>query len=105
MCLEVVAHPVSQQVTRKEHDGLLVDGHIAQARVSHLKQRVKHILDRLCTLGELVKHDDNRLAFVQSEAGVGIIARHLIVMVNHWHGNVAQVHVRHIHIGCVVVGQ
>ena len=102
MRLHVVADTIGQEVARQEHDAVLVDGHVTKARVGNLQQRVQHVLDRLGTLGELIQHDDDRLALVQPEPSVRVVAGNLGLVVDHRHGDVAKVHVRHVHVGFVM---
>ena len=106
---EVVAYAISKQVACQEDNGTavilrypFVDEQVTQTGGRHLQQRMQHVLDRLSALGELVEHDDNRLAFMQSEPCVRVVARNLVLVVDNRHGDVAKVHVRHVHVGCVM---
>ena len=96
--LERITHAVCSQIARQENDGLLVQWDVTQPWICLLKHRVQHILDRLCAFRELVQHDDQRLAVVNLEPCVRIVAGCLGIVVNHRHRNVAQVHVRHVNV-------
>ena len=78
--------------------------HVTQARISHLKQWVQHVLNRLCALGVLVEHDDDRLTRVHLEASVRVVACGLGLVVDDRHSDVTQVHVRHVDV-CNLVGR
>ena len=98
MRLQAVAHPVGTQVTSQEHDRICIQRDVTQSRVRLLKHGVEHILHGVSALTELIKHDDCRLACVNTKPCVGVVAGRLRVVVNHGHGNVTQVHVRHVDI-------
>ena len=78
--------------------------HVTQARASHLKQWVEHVLNRLCALRILVEHDDHRLTCVHLEASIGVVAGSLGLVVDHRHGDVTQVHVRHVDVRHLMCG-
>ena len=98
MCLHVVTHCVGKQVARHEHDAVRADRYVPQSRVGNLQQRMQHVLDRLGTLGELVKHDDDGLALVQPEPRVRIVASNPRVMVDDRHCDVTQIHIGNVHV-------
>ena len=66
---------------------------------------MQHILDRLSTLSELVKHHDHRLAGMEPEPSVRIVAGSLGVVVNDRHSDVTQVHVRHVDVRHAMLGE
>ena len=65
---------------------------------------MQHVLNWLRTFGVLVKHHDDGLAGLELEAGIRIVAGNFVLMVNDGHGNVAQVHVRHVDVCHLVCG-
>ena len=98
MCFEGVTHTVCAQVTCQEYDRVLGQWDVTESWVCLLKHGVQHVLHWVSTLGELVEHDDQRLALVDAEPCVGVVACRLCVVVDHRHGNVAQVHVRYVYV-------
>ena len=98
MGLQAVTHTVRAQVARQEHDGVLGQRDVAEPWVCLLKHGVQHVLHWVSTLGELVQHDDQRLVLVDAEPCVGVVACRLRVVVDHRHGDVAQVHVRYVYV-------
>ena len=59
---------------------------------------------RISTLAELVQHDDQRLAQMDTEAGVGVVTCNFVIVIDNRHSDIAQVHIRHINV-CVLVTQ
>ena len=100
--LHVVAHTIGAEVACKEHDCVLGQRDVTQSWVRLLKHGVQHILNWVGTLTELVEHHNHRLACVDTESCVGVVASGLRVVVNHGHCNVTQVHVRHVDVGVVI---
>ena len=102
MRLEVVAHAIGAQVARKKDDAVLVQTDVAQPWVGFLQHRMKHVLHRVGTLGELVEHDHHRLALMHLEPGIRIVPGCLGVVVDHRHCDVTQVHIGYVNIGTLV---
>ena len=59
---------------------------------------MQHVLNWLRTLGVLVEHDDCWLAGLQFEASVRVVLSGTGLVIHDRHGNVAQVHVRHVDV-------
>ena len=109
--LDVVTHTVRRHVAGEYDDRTLAVGtyrqcHIAEAAVVCFEQRVKHVLDRLRCLGELIEHDDYGLTRLQLKRSVGEILGHPRLAVHARHGNVAKVLLRTVEVGiCVAVAE
>ena len=64
-----------------------------------LQHRVKHIFNRLSTLGKLIQHYDYWFVQVQIEPAVRVVPSNLFLVVHCGHRNVTQVSIRYINIG------
>ena len=100
-----VTDPVGAEVAREEDDRVGVHRQVTEPGVDHLQEGVEHVLDRACALGELIEHDGNGLALVQTKAGVGVVLGRLGVVIDHRHCNVPQIEVRHVDVHGRQAGQ
>ena len=66
---------------------------------------MQHVLNWLRTLGVLVEHHDDWFAGLKLEACIGVILSGTGLVVNDRHGDVAQVHVRHVDVRHLMCGQ
>ena len=74
MPFKQVTHPITHQVGRAEHDRLLTVWTFRQVVVPNAMlqhESEQHILHRLESLADLIKHDDHGLASMKLESGIG----------------------------------